>query len=229
MTFSSPLVPNCRIRPCGRNCVDGLLLLGAIREESISAAFFDPQYRGVLDKLSYGNEGVTRGMERAKLPQMQEPLIRDFLLEFDRVLKKSGHLFLWVDKFHLCEGIPCWMEDTRLETVDMIVWDKGRIGMGYRTRRTAEYLIVLQKRPKRAKGVWRDHTLPDVWHEPASKCHPHAKPVGLQTRLIQAVTEENDWVLDPTAGSYSVLTACNAAGRSFIGGDVMPYEEEEQA
>ncbi|HWR24149.1 MAG TPA: site-specific DNA-methyltransferase [Feifaniaceae bacterium] len=229
MAVSTPLFPGSRIRPCGRNCADGLFLLGEIQGESISAAFFDPQYRGVLDKLSYGNEGVSRGMRRAKLPQMREPLIRDFLSEFDRVLKKSGHLFLWVDKFHLCEGIPCWMADTKLEIVDMIVWDKGRIGMGYRTRRTAEYLMVLQKRPKRAKGVWRDHALPDVWREPAPKGHPHAKPIGLQTRLIQAVTEEGDWVLDPTAGGYSVLTACNAAGRNFIGGDIVPYGEEEQA
>ncbi len=228
MTTSSPLLPNSRILPCGRNCVDGLLLLDAIRDESIAAAFFDPQYRGVLDKLSYGNEGVTRGMRRSQLPQMEESVIRDFLVEFDRVLRKSAHLFLWVDKFHLCEGIPSWVADTTLEIVDMIVWDKGRIGMGYRTRRSAEYLIVLQKRPKRAKGVWRDHTLPDVWHEPASRRHPHAKPIGLQTRLILAVTEENDWVLDPSAGSYSVLTACNGAGRSFIGGDLLPYEEESE-
>lgn len=226
MTASSPLLPNSHILPCARNCVDGLVLLGAIREESIAAAFFDPQYRGVLDKLSYGNEGVTRGMRRCQLPQMKESVIRSFLLEFDRVLQKSGHLFLWVDKFHLCEGIPPWMAGTSLETVDMIVWDKGRIGMGYRTRRRAEYLIVLQKRPKRAKGVWRDHTLPDVWHEAASKRHPHAKPIGLQMRLIQAVTEEDDWVLDPSAGSYSVLAACNRTGRNFIGGDLLPYEEE---
>ncbi len=228
MAAQSPLSPNSRILPCERNCVDGLFLLGAVRDESITAAFFDPQYRGVLDKLSYGNEGVTRGMRRSQLPQMKEPVIHAFLLEFDRVLKKSGHLFLWVDKYHLCEGIPAWTTDTSLEIVDMIVWNKGRIGMGYRTRRTAEYLVVLQKRPKRAKGIWRDHTLPDVWDESASRRHPHAKPIGLQTRLIQAVTEESDWVLDPTAGSYSVLAACNAAGRKFIGGDLLPYEEGEE-
>lgn len=228
MSVYYPLSPNSCILPCGRNCVDGLMLLRSVRDESIAAAFFDPQYRGVLNKLSYGNEGVTRGIRRAQLPQMEEPVIRDFLLELNRVLKRSAHLFLWVDKFHLCEGIPPWLEDTSLEIVDMIVWDKERIGMGYRTRRTAEYLIVLQKRPKRAKGIWRDHTMPDVWREPASRRHPHAKPIRLQTRLIEAVTEEGDWVLDPTAGSYSVLAACNAASRNFIGGDLLPYEEENE-
>ena len=209
------------ILPDSRNRVDGLMLLSSIREESAAAAFFDPQYRGVLDKLCYGNEGVQRGQGRARLPQMAEEDICAFLLELDRVLQNSGHLFLWVDKFHLCEGVPPWLTDTRLEIVDMIVWDKQRIGMGYRTRRTAEYLMVLQKRPKRARDIWTDHALPDVWAERALKVHPHAKPIELQRRLILAVTAPGDWVIDPAAGSFSVLAACEAAGRRFLGGDLL--------
>ncbi|MXZ03768.1 MAG: site-specific DNA-methyltransferase, partial [Chloroflexi bacterium] len=41
-----------------RVAMDGLTLMSKLPEECIAAAFFDPQYRGVLDKLSYGNEGV---------------------------------------------------------------------------------------------------------------------------------------------------------------------------
>lgn len=37
--------------------MDGLVLLSKIKDETIKLAFFDPQYRGVLDKLNYGNEG----------------------------------------------------------------------------------------------------------------------------------------------------------------------------
>ena len=44
--------------PNFRNKADGLTLLASLPEQSIKTAFFDPQYRGVLDKLSYGNEGV---------------------------------------------------------------------------------------------------------------------------------------------------------------------------
>ena len=39
------------------NIIDGLSLLSQIKDDSISCCFFDPQYRGVLDKLHYGNEG----------------------------------------------------------------------------------------------------------------------------------------------------------------------------
>ena len=39
-----------------KNKADGLKLLTDINNETISVAFFDPQYRGILDKMKYGNE-----------------------------------------------------------------------------------------------------------------------------------------------------------------------------
>lgn len=213
--------PESRFRPNHKNKADGLELMDDIYDGCIAAAFFDPQYRGVLDKLSYGNEGQGRGKARASLPQMDEGTIRMFIKKLARVLRPSGHLFLWVDKFHLCQGVLGWLDDTPFNIVDMIVWDKGHIGMGYRSRRQSEYLIVLQKSPVRAKGCWMDHSIPDVWKEPVSKSHPHSKPVELQKRLIVAVSQAGDAILDPAAGGYSVFDACKTAGRTFIGGDLI--------
>ncbi len=203
-----------------KNKVDGLLLLRNINDEKIKTAFFDPQYRGVLDKLKYGNEGKSRGKARHDLKQMEENTIIEFIREIDRVLLPSGHLFLWVDKFHLCTGVSGWFNDTKLQLVDMITWDKEKIGMGYRTRRKSEYLIVFQKAPVKAKGYWNDHAIPDVWNEKIDKTHPHSKPIELQKRLIEATTEEEDYVLDPASGGYSVFDACKLCNRSFIGGDI---------
>ena len=203
-----------------KNRTDGLNLLADINDNTIATAFFDPQYRGVLDKLKYGNEGKARGRARCELAQMDEDTIINFIKEIDRVLKNSGHLFLWVDKFHLCQGTLSWITDTKLNLVDMIVWNKGKIGMGYRTRRKSEYLIVLQKSPVRAKGCWNDHAIPDVWEEKTPKVHPHSKPIELQKRLIASTTQDSDYVLDPASGGYSVFEACKALGRDFIGGDI---------
>lgn len=206
-----------------RNKGDGLELLAALNDGSIASAFFDPQYRGVLDKLKYGNEGKARGKARSAMPQMDEPTIKIFMTEINRVLKKSGHLFLWVDKFHLCQGVLDWTLGTELNLVDLIVWDKGKIGMGYRTRRKSEYLVVFQKSPVKAKDCWTDHTIPDVWEEPAPKilpAHPHSKPLELQRRLIAATTTEGEVILDPAAGSFTVLIACEKLGRDFIGVDL---------
>jgi len=73
--------------------MDGLTLLKSLENCSVSVVFFDPQYRGVLDKMNYGNEGE-RQIERSKLIQMNEKKIIFFVREIDRVLKPSGHLFL---------------------------------------------------------------------------------------------------------------------------------------
>ena len=91
-----------------KNSANGLDLLTDTIDSSISVVFFDPQYRGVLDKLQYGNEGKSRGKARCELPQMSQETIILFLKEINRILKNSGHLFLWVDKFHLCQGILPW-------------------------------------------------------------------------------------------------------------------------
>jgi site-specific DNA-methyltransferase (adenine-specific) len=91
--------------------------------------------------------------------------------------------------------------------------------MGYRFRYVSEHLIALQKPPERRKGVWCIHDIRTVWDEelprvwtekalPAEKGTPstaHRKPVGLQQRLIEAVTNPGNVVVDPAAGSYSVL------------------------
>ena len=203
-----------------KNIANGLDLLKDINNNVITTAFFDPQYRGILDKMKYGNEGKTRGASRSNLTQMDEPTITSFIKEIDRVLIESGHLFLWVDKFHLCQGVLSWFQDTNLNLVDMIVWDKGRIGMGYRTRRKSEYLIVLQKSPIKAKSCWTDHAIPDVWSEKIVKVHPHSKPIELQSRLITATSHEGDIILDPASGGYSVYEACKLTNRFFIGCDI---------
>lgn len=212
-----------------KNLMNGLDLLDILPKESIKIAFFDPQYRGVLDKMAYGNEGKNRGQDRSALPQMSEEIIEAFIRKIEAVLLPNGYLFLWVDKFHLVEGVKSWFLNTpSLSIVDMITWDKLRIGMGYRSRRRSEYLIIVQKQPKKAKSTWVIHNIPDVWAEKLSaKPHTHSKPIELQKQLILATTQEGDLVLDPASGGYSVFEACQQTKRNFIGCDLIYGEPEE--
>ena len=221
-TIHSPLpeLPP-RLKPNTRLKMDGLEFLSMLPPESIPVAFLDPQYRGVLDKMAYGNEGAGRQKRRCALQQMSEETIVLFLLEIDRVLIGSGHVFLWVDKFHLCQGVRPWLAGSGLDVVDLVTWDKGRIGMGYRTRRRSEYCVVLQKKPRRAKGIWKSHRIPDVILDRIERRGPpHEKPVALQSALLAAVTNEGDIVIDPAAGSFSVMRAAIARRRVFLGCDL---------
>ena len=59
----------CSIRSNVMQRGDALKLLQTLPATCSKLVFFDPQYRGGLDKLAYGNEGA-RQRERAKLPAM---------------------------------------------------------------------------------------------------------------------------------------------------------------
>lgn len=196
-------------------------LLDEVEDNTIKCAIFDPQYRGVLDKMGYGNEGV-RQKERVELPQMTEAFITDCIYLQSYKLVANGYMFLWLDKYHLAEGsYKEWINGTDLRVVDLITWDKSRMGMGYRTRRYSEYLIVLQKEPCEAKSTWTDHSIPDVWRETVENDkHPHQKPLALTYRLINCVTREGDTVLDVCAGSFITFDICKASNRNFIGTDI---------
>jgi site-specific DNA-methyltransferase (adenine-specific) len=200
---------------------NALALLQSLPDCCTSLIFFDPQHRDVLDKLQYGNEGE-RQKGRAMLPAMTVEFIDACCRESMRVLRPSGYLMRWIDPFGLCTGQHLRVVDETCECVDLIAWDNLHQGMGYRSRRRGDYLLILQKPPKRAKSTWRDHKIPDRWPEKVDRKrypHPHAKPFELTRRLIGAVTQAGDLVIDPAAGSFVVMHAAQALGRDFIGCD----------
>ena len=198
---------------------DALELLRSLADSCTPLAVFDPQHRDTLDRLAYGNEGA-RQMERCLLPAMPDNFINACCHQIARVLRPSGYLLLWADTFRLCEGHHLRLADT-LKTVDLVAWDCLRMGMGYRTRRRGDYLLVLQKPPLRAKATWRDHGIPSRWPEKVDQAqHPHAKPFELTKRLIAATTEPGDLVIDPAAGSFVVMRTARELGREFIGCDI---------
>jgi site-specific DNA-methyltransferase (adenine-specific) len=199
---------------------DALILLQSLPDACTPLVFFDPQYRGVLDMLQYGNEGA-RQKGRFALPAMTGDYIDQCCREAARVLAPSAYLLRWSDTFHLCEGDHLRIADV-LKCVDLIAWDNLHQGNGYRTRRRGDYLLVLQKPPLRAKATWRDRGIPSRWAEKVDrKLHPHIKPIGLITRLIAATTQPGDLVVDPAAGSFVVMHAACQLGRDFIGCDLV--------
>lgn len=206
-----------------RQQMDAVELLSRIPDRIAKLVIFDPQYRTGLDQLEFGNEGA-RQVGRAKLPQMRDDTIAFAVEEAERILRPSGHLALWLDKFSIGTGqqLKYLRRARHLQIVDLLAWNKLRIGMGRRFRCCTEYLVIAQKMPIRAKDIWTDHRINDSWPESSDRrIHAHAKPHVLTERLIRAVTDKSDLVVDPCAGGYGVLTACQLTGREFIGGDLL--------
>lgn len=133
---------------------DALELLRSLPDGCTPLVFFDPQHRGVLDRLKFGNEGA-RQRRRAELPPMAESYIDAVCRESTRVLRPSGYLLRWIDTLGICEAHHLRIADV-LKPVDLIAWDNLRPGMGKRSRRRGDYLLILQKSPITA-STWRDH------------------------------------------------------------------------
>jgi site-specific DNA-methyltransferase (adenine-specific) len=212
---------------------DALALLRSLLDSCSPLVFFDPQYRGILDEMDFGNEGA-RQRGRAGLRAMTGDYIDSCCRESARVLRPGGYLMLWGDTFNVLQAHHLRISEANTDdktitperpfkSVDMIAWDNEGFGMGKRSRRCGDYLLILQRPPLRPKSTWCDHKIRSRWREKIEKPrsqHPHIKPIGLIKRLIGAVTKPGERIIDPAAGSFVVMRAAHELGRDFIGCDI---------
>jgi DNA modification methylase len=116
--------------------------------------------------------------------------------------------------------------DRHLDFKQMIVWDKGPMGMGWHYRRSYETVLVGQRRGAACK--WYDTTdrVENVIRPghygirkliPSKDDHPTPKPPELAQHFIRLHTQPGDTVLDPFMGGGSTAVAAVREGRKFIG------------
>lgn len=111
----------------------------------------------------------------------------------------------------------------RLRFKQMVVWDKGGLGMGWHYRRNYETILVAEKQG--AKCRWfGGHKVANVIREkglrPGPADHPTPKPEALFARFVEWHTEPGDLVVDPFLGGGTSLVVAQALGRQAIGVDV---------
>lgn len=119
-----------------------------------------------------------------------------------------------------------WMDEV-FDFKQMVVWDKGPMGMGWHYRRSYEVILVGQK--PGAACRWFDTTkkieniirhIPKII--PAAHEHPTAKPISLAAYFINLHSQPGDVVLDPFAGGGITPLAAKRSGRNFIAFELDP-------
>ena len=106
----------------------------------------------------------------------------------------------------------------------MIIWDKGPMGMGWHYRRSYETVLVAQKGDK---ANWYDETdrveniiRPSTGIQkiiPTSDDHPTPKPPSLAAHFARLHSRIGDTILDPFMGAGSTGVGVLSMGRKFIG------------
>ena len=109
-----------------------------------------------------------------------------------------------------------------LDFKQMVVWDKGPMGMGWHYRRSYETVLVAQKHGAACK--WYDETnkieniirhIPKII--PQADDHPTPKPVELTEWFIRLHTQIGETIVDPFCGYGTTLRAAKDLGRKAIG------------
>ena len=106
----------------------------------------------------------------------------------------------------------------------MIVWDKGPMGMGWHYRRSYEVILVAQKRGAAAHWYSDKKDVENIirYYQgygkiiPSKNQHPTEKPSQLAAFFIRLHTRKGETILDPFAGSGSTGEAAEMEGRNSI-------------
>jgi DNA modification methylase len=118
-----------------------------------------------------------------------------------------------------------WLDDV-LNFKQMVVWDKGPMGMGWHYRRSYETVLVAEK--PGAATRWFDTTgkveniiRPGAYGVrkiiPSAEDHPTPKPVELPMHFVRLHSQPGDVVLDPFMGAGTTGVATTLMGRRFVG------------
>lgn len=223
------------------HCMDALRLLQGLPDNSIDMIFTDPPYghnNNNGDLIHRREVAMGQGELQAarSIPNdgiEANELFKNVLSEYKRILKPGSCCCC------CCSGgggpdpqfarWSLWLDEI-LQFKQMVVWDKGPMGMGWHYRRSYETVLVAQK--PGAACAWYDtsHRIENIIRPgngaskviPSINQHPTEKPEGLASWFIRLHSQPGNIILDPFIGSGTTAVAARNLGRHFIGCDISP-------
>jgi site-specific DNA-methyltransferase (adenine-specific) len=221
---------------------DALTALADIPDASIDMVFTDPPYghnnnngdlihrrEAALGRLPCGENPPLDRKIMNDGPEAND-LFRSVLPELFRVLKPGSCCCC------CCGGgggpdpqfarWSLWMDEV-FDFKQMVVWDKGPMGMGWHYRRSYEVVLVGQKPGAACKWYDTTNAVENIIRGvnkiiPRGHQHPTSKPVALAAHFIKLHSQPGEVVLDPFCGGGSTLEAARGLGRKSIGIDLDP-------
>lgn len=190
------------------DCLEGIKELA---DCSVDVVITDPPY----------STPVITSFGRKKFKNLADLSVQEFYFkaikkELERVLKPDGRVFFFCDdKFYpiLYSVFYEWLN------LGLIVWDKGKIGMGRPIRKQHELIFYANQGSAEFQKFGEVTHIPSVLkvkHD-TNKIHGAQKPVELIEHLINGFSKEGDLIIDLFGGSGSTGKACQNLNRNFFG------------
>ena len=206
-----------------------------LSDESIDFIFTDPPYGSDQNKGDLNSSLARRGgYEVAPIagdsPEEADELVKWLFATAHRLLKPGGVIAC------CCHGGGGKKQQqyarwtiylaSVLEFTTCIAWDKGPMGLGWKYRRSYEFILIAKKpgapiawhdTSNRIENVIRPGQYGIKKMHGSRKLHPTEKPRELAEHFIKIHTKPGEVVFDPFAGAGSTLAAAAATGRRAIG------------
>ena len=195
---------------------DCLELLREVLNESIDILITDPPYSAPVI-TSFGRKKVINLADLS----LQEFYFRSIKCELERVLKPNGRVFVFCDdKYYpiLFAVFYDWLNK------NLIIWDKGKIGMGNPIRKQHELIFYSNRESfeyNRTEGITHYPSIMKYSSE-VGKIHGAQKPLKLVQDLILGFSNVGDVVMDLFSGSGTTCLAAKNLNRNFIGFELNP-------
>jgi DNA modification methylase len=138
---------------------------------------------------------------------------------YQRLMREVLRFCPSVDEAYIFTDWRMWvytfdaLEDGGWRVRNMLVWDKGQMGMGRPWRNQHELIAYAKRTPTKIMDGKRGNVL-NVKRS-GNKMHPTEKPMDLCTALLD--NSQPGLVLDPFAGSGTTLVAAKLLGRQAVG------------
>jgi len=198
---------------------DAVSWLRSLPGESADLLVTDPAYESLEKHRAKGTTTrlkVSDASSNPWFPIFPNARFEEFFRQVYRVLKRNAHAYVMTDQETMFVIKPI-AEATGFKFWKGIVWDYGRIGMGYHYRSRHQMVCFFEKGKRRLN----DLGTPDVLNVPrVTDGYPTEKPAELSRILIRQSTATGELVIDPFCGSGSAGEAALTTGRTFLGCDV---------
>ena len=193
---------------------DCLEVMKELSVDSVDAVITDPPYTRPTVS-SFGRKVVKRLSDLA----IQEFYFAHIKAVWERLLRPTAPVLVFCDDAYYAVLFALFYE---WQQTNLLIWDKGRIGMGNPFRRKHE-LIFYANRGSLSPNAEAGTHIPTILKATLTKnFHAAEKPLSLVTLLVKGLTQQGDTVLDSFLGSGTTGVACVQTGRKFIGIEIEP-------
>lgn len=211
-------------------CGDALGVIRRIPDNYLDAVVTDPPYCAGAVAEAKRTSAAGQGLRRDVISRFGwfvgdnmgtaglAFLLRDLAFECRRVVRPTGSLLVFCD-WRMLSALQPAIESAGLRYQNLIVWDKGAMGLGQGFR--AQHELVMHFTFGAPKYHARDESnvIEEKRVHHTEREHQTQKPEELMRRLVRIVAPPGGIVFDPFMGSGSTGAACLREGLRFIGVD----------